>query len=314
MTQVVVTDGYRPEFLTRLEQVPGISWAYHPSPTGEAFLNDVCRAQVLLLRSRPQITAAWLVHAPALRCIIRGGVGLEHIDLGTCQARGIAVQSTPGVNAAAVGQMAAAMALALSRNLLKADAQVRRGLWPRHENRGTELTGLTAGIIGYGHTGRATARLLRALGMHVLAYDPYITWPELTPARQASMPEIWEHAHLLSLHVPLTKETDGLVHEGYIQAFQHPLWLLNLSRGEVVNLPHALAALNSGLLRGLALDVFPHEPVHTGPPDWQTTYQALMAHPGTILTPHIAGWSLQAEEALEEAALAHLHNYLHTRA
>jgi D-3-phosphoglycerate dehydrogenase / 2-oxoglutarate reductase len=269
--------------------------------------------EVLLVRSKIQIDAAWLDAHPFVKMIARGGAGLDNIDEAACALRGVKVVHAGGANSDAVGEQAAGMLLALTHRIASADREVRDGLWRREANRGIELSGRKVGIIGYGHTGRAFARRIAAFGTHNLAYDKYLDHYGDGSASQAAMNQLFEEAEILSLHIPLTEETRFMVNAAYLGRFVRLRYLLNLSRGEIVRTCDVVAALESGKLEGFAADVLEVEPPHRAAAENQTCYQQLFASPKTVLTPHVGGWTAESYErisaVLAQRILAELQPY-----
>ncbi|HEX6136179.1 MAG TPA: NAD(P)-dependent oxidoreductase [Casimicrobiaceae bacterium] len=243
-------------------------------------------ADALIVRNRTTVDADLLAIAPRLRVVGRLGVGLDNIDAGACAARGIEVIPASGANAPAVAEYVIATALLLLRGAYQASADVSGGHWPRSAlSSGRELAGKTLGLIGFGGIGRLTGRLARALGMSVIAFDPELApaapiWAEEATAPRA-FAEVLAEADVVSLHVPLTPATRGLLDAARIATMKPDAILINTARGGVVDEAAVAAALRARRLGGAALDVFEHEPLAAG--------SALAGCPHLILTPHIAG-------------------------
>lgn len=306
MTHLLIADRFTETYRNRLAALPGVRLHYLPDAPRAEHLAALGAATVLLQRSSLRIDTEALAHAPNLRLILRAGVGLEHIDEAACAARGIAVVNTAGANANAVAEAAVGTLLSLLGNLAKTDRELRAGVWERSANRGTELGSLTVGVIGYGNIGRAVVPKLAAFGCRVLAYDKYLEgFMKVGLLEEVQMPRIFAEADVLSLHIPLTDETQGLVDAAFLARFAKPIWLLNLARGGIVNTADLLAALTSGRVRGAGLDVFEQEPPFAMP-EWAS----LAAHPGVLLTPHIAGWSHQSLQNEEDRLYESLKAYL----
>jgi D-3-phosphoglycerate dehydrogenase len=255
----------------------------------------------LVLRSRIPVDAHLISKGKRLKFIARVGSGLEGIDRSYAESKGIRVINAAEGNANAVGEMATGLLLALLRNINKAGREIKSGQWLRNANRGYELEGKTVSIIGYGNTGKAFARKLAGFDVNVLFYD---IKPGLQDeyAREAAPDEIFEQTDILSLHVPLTELTRYMVNENYIDRFKKPFWLINTSRGEVVKTDDLVKALESGKIRGAALDVLEYENPAFGDmllnKDIPGPLQYLLNHPRVILTPHIAGLTKESMEKL----------------
>ena len=209
------------------------------------------------------------------------------------ERRGVRVISSPEGNATAVGEHAVGQLLALLHKLTRADRHVRDGGWDREGHRGLELEARTVGIIGFGNMGRSFARCLRGFGCRVLAYDKYTSgFAGEHGVEECSLDELLQSADVVSLHVPLTAETRGMVNAQWLAEFAQPLFLLNTARGEVVNTEAVLDALDSGQLAGAALDVLEFEKRSLeGLAERPAALQRLLDHPHTVLSPHVAGWS-----------------------
>ena len=224
-------------------------------------LERVSEIHALVLTSRHHIDETIFARTKRLAWIGRLGSGLDVVDLAVAEAKEVPVLSSPEGNRQAVAEHTVGLLINLIRNQSRSDREVRAGVWHRNENRGFELSGLTVGLIGYGNTGACTARLLISLGMKVMAYDKYRSGFGGQGAVESSMEQIQQQADIVSLHLPLTDETRGLIDEKWIGSFAKPFWLINTSRGSITPIGPLIQALGEGRLRGLALDVLPKEPL-----------------------------------------------------
>jgi D-3-phosphoglycerate dehydrogenase len=254
----------------------------------------------LIIRSKTKLTAEVLAFAPDLRFIARAGAGLDLIDLDYCASKNIAVFSANEGNKDAVAEHVMGQLLVLAHKLNTADAEVRDGVWRREANRGWEISGKTIGIIGYGNMGRAFAQRLRGFDVNILAYDKYRPADE----HQASLQDIFDQADIVSLHVPLTDETRGMVNEEFLGQFKKPIVLINSSRGPISPLAALLAAMQSGKLKGLALDVLPNEKLSTWTAEEKALFDALKSFPSTVFSPHVAGWTTESYAKINQVLLA----------
>ncbi len=248
----------------------------------------------LVLRSRFKIGSDFLDKALNLKFIARGGAGLENIDVAYALKKGITCLHAPEGNRDAVGEHAIGMLLSLFNNLPRADKQVREAVWIREGNRGIELKGKTIGIIGYGNTGGALARKLKGFQVKVLAYDKYRVNYSDEYATEASAEQIFEQADILSLHLPLTQETKYLVNSQYINNFKRNIFLINTSRGPVVNTEDLVEKIETGKILGACLDVLEYEAVSFENLDKEKlpkAFQYLVNSDKVLLSPHIAGWT-----------------------
>jgi len=256
----------------------------------------------VVLRSRLTLDAALFDAMPNLQWIARSGAGLENIDLQAAEARGIQVHSSPEGNATAVGEHAVGQLLMLLHKLAAADRHVREGGWDREDHRGLELEARTVGIIGFGNMGRAFAERLSGFGCRVLAYDKYVQgFDGVHGVEEANLERVLAEADVVSLHVPLTEETKGMVDQEWINGFAFPFFLLNTARGEVIQTEAVLDALDAGEMRGAALDVLEFEKRSLeGLAERPAALERLLAHPLTVLSPHVAGWSVESYRKLSD--------------
>lgn len=252
----------------------------------------------LIIRSKFKITAD-LLENTSLSFIARAGAGLDLLDIEACEARGIAVYAANEGNSDAVAEHVIGQILSLAHKLHTSDTEVRHGLWEREGNRGFEIKGKTIGIIGYGNMGRAVATRLTAFGLKILAYDKYAPSTDYP----ATMEQIFEAADILSLHIPLTSETQGLISTEYLDSFKKPILFINSSRGPISPLEPLLHGLRSGKIKGLALDVLPNEKLSTWSPVEKELFTEISAHPATIFSPHVAGWTTESYVKINEVLL-----------
>ena len=253
----------------------------------------------VVIRSRFKVDRRFLDQGAQLQFVARSGVGTEHIDLDYAAQRGIKVFTSPEGSRDTVGEHTLGLLLMLMNNLARADRQVRNGEWVRAGNRGYEIKGKTVGIIGYGNMGQAFAKRLQGFGCRVVAYDKYKTNYGDVYAEAVSLTDLQEQADILSLHIPYEEDNHHLVNKDYLQGFHKPIWIVNTARGLVIKTDDLVEALESGKVRGAALDVIEYEDqsfVHLDPKLQPPAFQALLDMPNVVLNPHIAGWSYEAEE------------------
>ena len=248
---------------------------------------DIANAVGAIVRADAVVDATLLARAPRLRVLARTGVGVDHVDLQAATARGIPVVITPGSGTGAVAEGVFALALHLLKRLGPSTDLVRQGRWAdRGQLSVGDLDGATIGIVGYGRIGRRVGELATAFGMNVLAYDP-VSAP---PAEIASLDvsKLASASDVVTLHVPLTEETHHLINKAFLDRVRPGTILINCSRGGLVDLDAALAALESGRLGGVGLDVFDPEPPEPHP---------LFDHTDVVLTPHLMGMTRRAATA-----------------
>lgn len=253
------------------------------------FENALHEARGLIVRSTTRVTPEMMDMATALEGIGRAGVGVDNIDIGAATQRGIAVFNAPTGNSNAAVELTMALLLSLARRVTAADRSVREGRWDRSSFQGVELRGRTLGLIGAGNIGGEVARLAQAFGMKVLVYDPYLSDERAAALGVALVDLGWvlETADLISLHVPLTDETKGLIDASAIEKMKKTSFLLNASRGGVVDEDAVAAALHDGRIAGAALDVYESEPL---PPE-----SPLRLAPNLVLTPHLGASTDEAQ-------------------
>ncbi len=243
----------------------------------------------LVVRSRTKVTRDVIARGAALRVIGRCGVGLDNIDVAAARERGVAVVSAAGASAVSVAELTLGLMISLVRRIPEADASVRAGKWERSRFMGSELNGKTLGIIGLGNIGREVALRARAFGMNVLYYDPYLPAGAAagSPVTASPLKDLLETADIISIHIPLSDETRHLIGADAFEGMKAGAFLLNVSRGGIVDETALLAALRGGHLAGAALDVF-----ETEPPERSD----ITSDPRVIVCPHIGASTKEAQE------------------
>lgn len=264
----------------------------------------------LIVRSKVRVTTELLAQGPALRYVCRAGAGVDNIDEEALAAAGVTLLNAPEGNRDAVGEYAVGLLLALLRNIVRADREVRAGEWKREANRGEEVGGKTIGLLGYGHMGKAFARRLQAFDCTVLAYDHAPNVEANHHATLVSLPELQARAEVLSIHIPYSPANHHFVNEEFLAGFRNPLWLLNTARGEVLDHAALMQRLQTGQLRGAALDVLENEKLATLSPEQQARFEYLRAAPNVVLSPHVGGWSFQSYERINQVLARKLREFL----
>lgn len=255
----------------------------------------------IVIRSRFKIGKDFLDAASHLQFIARVGAGLESIDIEYAEKKGVMLISAPEGNRNAVGEHSLGMLLSLCNNLNRAHGQVRDGQWNRESNRGVELEGKTVGIIGYGNMGKAFAKKLKGFDCQVLCYD---IKPQVGDenAQQVSLETLQQKADILSLHTPWTPLTDRMVDLAFISKFTKPFWLINTARGKSVVTEDLVSALKSGKILGAGLDVLEYEKSSFeslfDTNAFPTALKELLSFDNVLVTPHIAGWTMESKEKL----------------
>jgi len=255
----------------------------------------------IVIRSRFNIDKQFLDVAKNLKFIARVGAGLESIDTEYAEKLGIKLIAAPEGNRNAVGEHALGMLLSLFNNLNKADREVKNGLWNREHNRGIELDGKTVGIIGYGNMGKAFAKKLRGFDCEVLCFDIKQNVDDEN-AKQVSLKELQQKTDVLSLHTPWTPLTDKMINKEFINSFSKSFWIINTARGKSVVTADLVSALKSGKILGAGLDVLEFEKgsfeTLFDSDNLPNSLKELFAMDNVILSPHIAGWTVESKEKL----------------
>ncbi len=257
--------------------------------------------QGLVIRSRMPVDANLLGAAKSLKFIARSGAGLENIDLKAAATANIAVFNSPEGNMDAVGEHAIGMLLMLFNKLNYADLEVRNGEWNREENRGIELAGRTIGIVGFGHMGSAFAKKLSGFGCSILAYDKYKSNYAPNSVQEVSLKNLQTHSDIISIHLPLSAETDYYVDAKFISNCSKPFYLINTARGRHVKTADLLSGLESGKVLGACLDVLEYEKKSFEKlsfADLPQDFKTLAASKKVVLSPHVAGWTAESYEKL----------------
>ena len=252
----------------------------------------------IIVRSKIRLDKEILAKATSLRFIARIGAGMENIDRTYAESLGISCINAPEGNRDAVGEQAIGMLLLLFNNLIKADREVRSGIWKREENRGYELGGRTIGIIGYGNTGSAFAKKLRGFDVKVLAYDKYKTGYADGFVNESKLDELFEKSDIVSFHVPLTDETTYMANHQFFNRFKNNIYLINTSRGKVVNTNDLVRNIESGKVLGACLDVLEYEGFTFEDLDTEKmphAFARLVKMSNVVFSPHIAGWTYESE-------------------
>ncbi|MDP6909823.1 MAG: NAD(P)-dependent oxidoreductase, partial [Flavobacteriales bacterium] len=262
--------------------------------TRQEALSCIGEYEGVVIRSRIKLDAELLDAAKNLRFIARAGAGMENIEVEHAKMLGIQCFNAPEGNRDAVAEHALGTLLTLFNRINIADREVRNGLWLREENRGEEILGRTIGIIGYGNTGTAFAKRLVGFGVLTYAYDKYKKGFTDSHVIETNMESIYQEAEIISLHVPLTEETTHMVNDEFFDCLSSPIYLINTSRGAVVDTEALVRAMESGKVLGACLDVLEYEKFNferIENSDLPEAMQYLLNSNKVVLTPHVAGWT-----------------------
>lgn len=297
MKKLLIADKLHPIFKEEAQKL-GYQVDDRPEITRAETLAIIHEYTGIAIRTKFNIDRELIDAATSLQFIARAGAGMDNINLPAAESRNISCINAPEGNQDAVGEHAIGMLLSLYNNLRKADMEVRKGIWDREGNRGLELKNKTVGIIGYGHMGQSFAHKLSGFEVEVIAYDKYKSGFSNRYAKEASMEQIVKHADIVSLHVPLTRETQQMVDDEYLFHFKKPIILLNTARGEVVNTSAVLRAIEQGKVLGAGLDVLEVEKFPAL--DELRWFNELKENGKVLLSPHVAGWTVESYRKISE--------------
>jgi D-3-phosphoglycerate dehydrogenase len=310
--KILIADEMHPSLFEMLDS-SGWHHDYQPNYRRNDILSNLAAYDGLIIRSKTRIDEEILAQATALQFIARAGAGLDLIDLKATQRMGIALFHAGEGNRDAVAEHALGMLLMLFNTLNKADQEVRQAIWNREGNRGVELMEKTVGIIGYGNNGNATAKRMSGFDCRVLAHDRYRKNYGDKYAEEASIEVIQREADVVSLHVPLTERTRYLINDSFISAFHKPFYLINVSRGEVVNLQSVVAGLKNGKIKGACLDVLENEKLSQLTTPQQEAFDYLRASSQVVFSPHVAGWTHESYVRINTVLVAQISKWISER-
>lgn len=290
-TNILIVDDVHEILLEKLTN-NDIKFDYRPEFSKKDASQILSQYTGLIIRSKFQVDSDFIDLSSNLEFIARAGAGMDNIDEDYARTRGITLLAANEGNCDAVGEHMIGMLLNLMNNHNRANMQIATGTWDREGNRGYELKGRTVALIGYGHNGQAMAKKLSGFDVKVIAYDKYKTGFTDEYAQEVSMEEVVRQADVLSFHIPLTKETKGLVDNEYLFHFRKPIFFLMGARGGIVDIQAVLKALDTGKIVGAAFDVLPVEKFPSLAQ--QSWYSSLTTRDNVILSPHVAGWTFES--------------------
>ena len=293
-TTILITGALHEAAMAAFNGTDAFEIIYRPDCSREELLSLVPRCQVLVSRSETDVDKVVMDAAHQLKVIARAAVGVGNIDIPYATEKGILVINTPGKNTNSAAEMTLALLLAMMRHIPEAYHKVREGGWDRHAFTGRELKGKTIGIVGVGNVGHRVAKFCKSFDMEVIAFDPYIStsvFQRLNITRIESLEDLASRCDILSVHVPLNKETKGMVHRGILNLMKKGSWIVNAARGGIILEKDILEALESGHIAGAAIDTWETEPKPS---------LALVSHPKVYGAPHIGASTEEAQLAIGE--------------
>ncbi len=302
---ILIADEMQPVLIEELKEA-NIPFNYQPDISLHETMEIIGQYEGLVVRSKFFIGKDFIDASPRLKFIARAGSGTDNIDADYALERAITIINAPEGLCDSVAEHTIGLILALQHKLIRSNNEVMNLEWRREENRGFELQGSTLGIIGYGNTGSAVAKKLSGFGMNIIAYDKYrkpiagkgneFFFDE--HATSCSLNAIYEETDILTLHIPLTKETESWVNKKFIEQFKKPIVLIKTSRGKIINTFDLVMALESGKVKSAGLDVLEQEPPFDRDKEPASWFNTLRHMQRVIMTPHIAGWTEQSYERI----------------
>ncbi|MGB8362377.1 MAG: hydroxyacid dehydrogenase [Acidimicrobiia bacterium] len=301
---VLVTDKVTRSGLYPITDDPAFEVFSIDDSHSEEFEGVLANAEALIVRSATAVSRELISRAPKLSAVGRAGVGVDNIDIPAATEHGVAVFNAPGGNTIAAAELTMGLILSVARKIAAADASVRAGRWDRAAFKGVELRGKMLGLIGAGRIGGEVARLSRAFGMGVIAYDPYLTEERALDlgVPLVSLEEVLDNGDFISVHVPLTDETRGICGPDELKRVKSTAFVVNASRGGVVDEEALASALRSGDIAGAALDVYENEPLPEDSP--------LRGAPNLVLTPHVGASTGEAQVSVATEVARKIRDWL----
>ena len=284
------------------------------SSSKQDIVHELKTAHGIVIRSRFRMDASILDQAPLLKWIARSGAGMENIDLAYCAARDIQLFNAPEGNRNAVAEQALGMLLTLFNNVIRGNQEVRKGIWDREGNRGIELEGKTVGIIGFGNNGSQFAQVLSGFDCSILAYDKYKSGYGNDRVQELGLDQLLEQSDIISLHIPETDETRFMFDAGFINLAKKPFYVINLSRGKIINTNDLVDGLKSGKVLGACLDVLEYEKSSFENIEFDKLPEAfkyLIDSEKVVLTPHVGGWTKESYYKLSKVLADKIRSFHH---
>jgi D-3-phosphoglycerate dehydrogenase len=302
--RVLITEKFHPILFQKFSEF-GLQFDVFEDIDTQGVHQIIANYEILIVNSKIKVDEILLQKAKNLKAIGRVGSGMEIIDLDYCKANQIFVCSAPEGNRNAVAEQVLGFLLSSFQNLSKAQASLLNGNWDREVHRGFELNGKTIGLVGFGNTGQQLAKLLSGFDLEVLAYDKQPIKTDIKNVKIVSLDDIYKNVDIVSLHLPLNKETFHFANAHFFNSFHKNIWFVNTSRGKVCNTNDLIHAIKSGKVNAAMLDVFEEEPLKIN-----EDIKRLCQSNKMVITPHIAGWTYESYERLARMIADKIINYL----
>ncbi len=301
--KVLVTDNVSEVGVNILREAKGLEVEVTPALSPDELKAIIGRFHGLAVRGATKVTAEVIAAADNLKVVGRAGTGLDNVDIPAASKRGIVVMNTPGGNSVATAEHTMSMMMALARNIPQANASMKDGKWDKKKFGGTELYNKVLGVVGLGKIGSIVADRSMGLGMKVLGYDPFLSSEQIKQlgVREATLDDIYRQSDFITVHVPLTSETRGMINRENIAKMKDGVRIINCARGPIFNTSELAEAVKSGKVAGVAVDVYPVEP----PED-----RSLIDLPQVICTPHLGASTKEAQLNVAIAVAAQIRDYL----
>ena len=305
MKKILIIDQMHDSILTMLDE-KNCNVSYVPDWGREQILEGLDGVEGIFVRSKTSIDRQVIDLAPDLKFIARAGAGLEKMDVDYLTEKKVAIVNAPEGNRDSLGEHTVGVLLSLLHKLHTADREVRSRVWDREGNRGMELGGKTVGIFGYGFMGSAFAQKLQGFGCRLIAYDKYKTGFGGGGIQEVSLDQFKAETEILSIHVPLTPETNGLFKRSFLEEFPKLKVLINTARGGVLSNETVINLLESGKILGAGLDVLENEKLGTMDTKQEAEFDYLAKSDQVMLTPHVGGWSHESYQRINEVLVGKL--------
>ena len=300
--KIIIADEMHPSIVPNLKKA-GFEVDYLPGISREDLKECIHPYAGIIIRSKTDLDQEMLDRALNLRFIARAGAGKDKIDESYCNEKGIVILNAPEGNRDALGEHAIGILLTLLNKIHNSDKEIRRMIWDREGNRGTEIKNKVVGIIGYGNMGSAFARRLSGFECKVLAYDKYKKGYGNQYAVESDMEELYKEVDILSFHVPLTEETLGLYNFDFFNNFEKGIYLVNTARGPILPLTDLIRLLDEGKILGAALDVLEKEKLSKFTEEEKEWFSNLIERDNVVFTPHIGGWSFESYKRINDTLI-----------